>query len=81
MLINYECNNPECTNSIVKSYKNYTDIENFLDCGECGIGKLERVLGAPASKTSIVIDNGVSPKQVEVSSEVVLNEENKARFK
>jgi hypothetical protein len=81
MLIKFECNNPECNNSIDKMFRSHKEIPPFLDCASCGTGKLERVLGAPMSKTTVVIDNGIQAKQVEVSTEVVLKEENKARSK
>lgn len=75
MLITYCCNNPECTNSIEKYFLKAKDIASFLDCGECGTGKLERQLGAPATKTTQIIDNGLQARQVEVNSEVVLKEQ------
>lgn len=79
MLINFVCNNPDCNNSVEKFIKKVSDIPPFLDCGECGTGKLERQLGAPFTKTTMVVDNGIQAKQVEVSTEVVLKEEEKSR--
>lgn len=75
MLIYFKCNNIDCPNDITKSFRNAKDIPPFLDCGECSIGKLERQLSAPSSKMTQVIDNGLQSKQVEVTSEVVLKEQ------
>jgi hypothetical protein len=75
MLIDFKCNNPDCVNSINKFFKPGAKIPPFLDCGECGTGKLERQLGAPSTSSTQIIDNGVQARQVEVSSEVVLKEQ------
>ena len=79
MLIRFKCNNSDCSNEITKFFKNFKDITSFLDCGECSIGKLERQLGAAHTKSVQFIDNGTSPKAVEVTSEVVLKEFNKVQ--
>jgi hypothetical protein len=50
------------------------EIPPFLDCGACGSGKLERILGAPMSKSTQFIDNGMYERAVEVNSEVVQKE-------
>ena len=77
MLIKFICNNPDCDNQITKFYKNFKDIAPFLDCGACGTGKLERTLGAPTSKTTQVIDNGMQARKVEVMNAVVEKEQEK----
>ena len=77
MMIKFECNNPECDNSIDKFFKNAKDIPPFLDCGACGTGKLERTLGAPSSKSTQVIDNGSQARRVEVMNAVVEQEQDK----
>lgn len=74
MLITFECNNKECKNAITKSFKKAVEIPPFLDCGACGSGKLERMLGAPMSKSTQFIDNGMYERAVEVNSEVVQKE-------
>lgn len=75
MLIEFKCNNVDCNNRITKSIIKAKDIPPFLDCGACGVGKLERQLGAPTSKTTQIIDNGAMARQVEVMNEVVLKEQ------
>ena len=75
MLIKFECNNTDCKNHITKQFKDFKQIPPFLDCGECGTGKLERQLGAPSSNSTQIIDNGLQAKQVEVMNEVVLKEQ------
>lgn len=73
-MIKFQCNNPDCSNYISKIFNNSKDIPPFLDCGECGTGKMERTLSTPASKSTQFIDNGVQSRRVEVSSEVVEKE-------
>lgn len=70
-MITFKCNNPECENQITKVFKKIKDIPPFLDCGECGTGKLERQLGAPSSKSTQIVDNGAQARQVEIMNDVV----------
>lgn len=74
MLIKFVCNNIECDNAITKLFKNFKDVPPFLDCA-CSVGKLERQLSAPSTKSTQIIDNGYQSKQVEVMNEVVLKEQ------
>jgi hypothetical protein len=73
-MIKFECNNPDCDNNITKVFTEIKKIPPFLDCGQCGTGKLERQLGAPSSKSTQVIDNGIQARKVEVMNEVVEKE-------
>jgi len=73
-LIRFECNNPDCDNNITKLYNEIKEIPPFLDCGQCGTGKLERSLAAPATKSTQFIDNGNQSRRVEVDNEVVEKE-------
>lgn len=41
-MITFKCNNPDCDNQITKFFSKMKDVSPFLDCGECGTGKLER---------------------------------------
>jgi len=77
MMIKFVCNNPDCDNNITKYYKIADKIIPFLDCGACGTGKLERTLGAPSSKSTQVIDNGMQARKVEVLNAVIEKEQNK----
>lgn len=77
MMIKFVCNNSDCDNEIVKYYKSAKDITPFLDCGACGIGKLERQLGAPSSKSTQFVDNGVQARKVEIMNAVVEREQEK----
>jgi hypothetical protein len=79
MLISFECNNQECKNAITKSFRKVGEIPPFLDCGACGSGKLQRILGAPASKSTQFIDNGLYERAVEVNSEVVQKESDRIK--
>lgn len=73
-MIRFLCNNPDCGNEITKVYTEVKQIPPFLDCGQCGVGKLERTLAAPTSKSTQIIDNGVQSRQTEVMNEVVQKE-------
>ena len=77
MLIKFRCNNITCENQITKFFKNSKEIPPFLDCGECSVGKLERNLTSPTSKTTQFIDNGFQARRVEVNSEAVLKQQEK----
>lgn len=77
MMIRFVCNNPECNNEITKYYKNAKTIAPFLDCGACGTGKLERVMGAPSSKSTQIIDNGQQARKIEILNAVVEKEQDK----
>lgn len=79
MLIKFVCNNPDCENHISKFFKRHQDIPPFLDCGACGIGKMERQIGAPSSKSVLTIDNGIQANAVEVNTEVIQREMDKRR--
>lgn len=74
MIIKFQCNNPTCDNSINKFFRNAKDVPPFLDCGECGSGKLERQISAPFSKGTIIVDNGKQQRQVEVNNDIVEQE-------
>jgi len=73
-MIIFECNNPDCLNFIKKVFTTKTKIPPFLDCGECGVGKLERTLSAPSKKSTQIIDNGLQVRQVELM-DVVMEKE------
>ena len=70
-MIVFRCNNPDCDNEITKVFGKIKDIPPFLDCGACGTGKLERQLGAPSSKSTQIIDNGIQARQTEIMNDVV----------
>lgn len=73
----YVCNNPECDNEISKYYNSIKKIAPFLDCGQCGTGKLEKQLGAPNSHKTQIIDNGLQAKKVELMDSVVEKEQDR----
>jgi len=73
-MINFTCNNPDCRNSINKFFRAKLKLPPFLDCGQCGVGKLEKQLQAPSSKSTQVIDNGIQPRKTEVLNAVVEKE-------
>lgn len=76
-MIIFKCNNPDCKNKITKIFKKDHKVPPFLDCGECGTGKLERQLGAPSSHKTQIIDNGLQAKKVELRDVVVDNTQKK----
>ena len=77
MIILFKCNTPACKNYIKKFFRKASEIPLFLDCGECGIGKMERQLESPFSKSTVIIDNGNQQRQVEVDNTVVEQERDK----
>ncbi len=74
-MIEFVCNNPDCDNSITKVYVKITKIPPFLDCGACGTGKLERMLSAPSTKSTQIIDNGIQVRKVEIMNAVIEKEQ------
>lgn len=74
-MIQYVCNNPDCSNQIDKFFSSTKQIKPFLDCGECGTGKLEKQLGAPNSHKTQIVDNGLQSKQVELMDSVLEKEQ------
>ena len=81
MIVEFMCNNPDCGNVASKFFHKASDIPPFLDCGACGTGKLERQLGAPSSKTTQIIDNGIMARKVEILNEVVEKEVERHKHK
>lgn len=79
MLVRFVCNNLDCDNEISKYFKDFKDISPFLDCGACGTGKLERVFGAPSTKSTQFLDNGAQARKVEVMNAVVEKEQEKLK--
>ena len=77
MLVEYICNNLDCDNSIVKQFKSFKHITPFLDCGACSVGKLERQLSAPTSKSTQIIDNGTQARRVEVMNAIIDKEKDR----
>lgn len=73
-MIRFLCNNPDCGNEITKVYPKTKNIASFLDCGACGIGKLERTLAAPTTKSTQFVDNGTQVRKVELMNAVVEKE-------
>jgi len=73
-MIKFQCNNPDCENHITKLFTDVKSIPPFLNCGECGTGKLERQLGAPSSKSTQILDDGLQTKRLEIMNDVVEKE-------
>lgn len=76
-MIEFVCNNPDCDNQIDKYYRKANEIPPFLDCGQCGTGKLERGLGSPSTVSTQVVDNGLQARSVEVKKHIVEQETDK----
>lgn len=74
MLIHYKCE--DCGNTKSKYYRKAKEIEDEIECDKCH-EDMERQLGAPATKSTQFIDNGLQSRRVEVSSEVVEQERQK----
>ena len=76
-LLKFECNNPFCDNNITKVFTPKMKIPPFLDCGACGTGKLERILGAPSSGSTQIVDNGIQVRETEVRNVVIEQQQEK----
>lgn len=74
MMIYYKCTG--CENDGIKYYKKAKDILDEIECNECD-GKMERILGAPNTKSTQFVDNGLQARRVEVSSDVIQQEKDK----
>ena len=77
-MILFSCNNPDCDNKITKVFVKIKNIPPFLDCGQCGVGKLERQLSAPGTHKTQIIDNGLQARKVEIMDAVVEKETDRA---
>jgi len=73
MIINYKCE--KCQATSAKYFKKSKEIKDDFPC-KCG-SILERQLGAPNTKSTQYVDDGLHPRRVEVSSEVVEQERKK----
>jgi hypothetical protein len=65
--ISYYCS--ECLKTLKKFYKTSKEIEDKREC-ECG-GELVRQLSSPSQKSTMVMDNGLQAKAVEVNRDIV----------
>ena len=76
MMIEYVCT--KCDNSSLKYYKKAKDVPDYIDCDPCkGEKVMERQLGAPNTKSTQFVDNGLQARRVEVSSDIVQQEKDK----
>lgn len=80
-LIHFKCNNPSCDNHISKVFVGKYKIPPFLDCGQCGVGKLERQLKAPSSGKTEFVDNGLQARKIELRDVVIDKETEKSKNK
>lgn len=74
MMVDYECT--KCDNTSSKYFRKSKDVSDEVECTECG-GQMERQLGAPNTKSTQFIDNGLQARRVEVSSDIVQQEKDK----
>jgi hypothetical protein len=66
-LIHYSC---ECLYSASKFFRSPKDAPPTFTCVKCG-KESKKMLRAPASTSTLIIDNGVQAKRVEVNLEVI----------
>jgi len=72
MLVRYFCE--KCGKSKTKYHSKSKDVPDELPC--CDGGVLERQLSSPTTKTTIIVDNGIMQKKVEVSNDILQKERN-----
>ena len=73
MLVKYNCE--DCGATVSKYFKKAKDVPDEIEC-ECG-EDMERMLGAPATKSTQFVDNGLQARRVELSSEIIQQEKDK----
>lgn len=63
----YEC---QCGNVRKKMFTKVEDITNKLECDKCQ-GDMQRKLSSPCQKSTMIVDNGVQAKAVELNRNIV----------
>jgi hypothetical protein len=66
--IAYKCD--KCSNSKNKFFSNVKKIENKIECDLC-LGEMVRTLSSPSQRSTMVIDNGVQAKAIEIDTNIV----------
>lgn len=72
--VQYKC---QCSYSKKKFYNLLADIQNTIKCDKCELD-MTRILGSPASKNVIVIDNGLMTRSIEIDENVLENAEERS---
>lgn len=68
-MIRYRCTGEKCGHSFTKLVRKGPDALPELACVKCGENS-KRVLGAPASASKIVVDNGLQARSVEIYPDI-----------
>jgi DNA-directed RNA polymerase subunit RPC12/RpoP len=66
--IAYKCS--KCSNSKNRFFSNVKKIEDKIECNLC-LGEMVRTLSSPSQRSTMVIDNGVQAKAVEIDTQIV----------
>ncbi len=75
-LIVYLC---ECKNSTKKYYRQVKDVPAVIICESCG-KEARKSLSSPTTSSTVIVDNGVMARQIEVNPEIVkINEERSSK--
>ena len=69
-LIHYSCEQRECGRNYSKFYRKPKEAPTTIKCEVCG-EECKKKLKAPASTSTLVVDNGVQARAVEVNLEVI----------
>lgn len=79
-LIGFKCKKCEHTETKMFASNEIKGIKNKQPCPKCGaVDSFVRQLGAPASASKMTMDNGVQSKAVEVYSNIVELNEDRAK--
>ena len=74
MMVDYKCT--KCENTCNKYFRKAKDVLDEIECTMCD-EPMERQLGAPNTKSTQFVDNGLQARRVEVSSDIIQQEKDK----
>lgn len=71
--IMYHCS--KCGLNKKRFFNKLTDIADEMECPRCK-HEMERVLGSPSSKSTMIVDNGAQARETEIIHDIIeLNKE------
>lgn len=70
-LIKYKCSKDGCGQEFKKFFKTVLSVPPLSYCPQCGGDSSKRVLSAPSNNSVMTIDNGLTPRAVEVDQNIM----------
>jgi len=68
--IEYSCTNKKCKKSFKKFFSKASSIVEKTECKFCK-EEAKRILSAPSTKSTMIVDNGVQGRQTEIMHDIV----------